>query len=208
MFSRREFLKAFGIQIGGLILGKKVWNGLFSRSLYASEISKRIDCNDTDFDKPNVIIVITDDQGYGDMSCHGNPVIKTPNIDKLYKESVRLTNFHVSPTCAPTRASLMTGRYCNRTGVWHTIMGRSFLRKDEVTLADVFSQNGYQTAIFGKWHLGDNYPYRPQDRGFKESLIFGGGVIGETPIKTKIVHFLFIFLPMHLMGHLMCHISM
>lgn len=131
--------------------------------------------------QPNVILIMTDDQGYGDLACHGNTIIKTPNIDKLHAESTRLTNFHVSPTCAPTRAALMTGHYTNRTGVWHTIGGRSLLRKDEVTIADVFSENKYETAIFGKWHLGDNYPYRPQDRGFKEVLVHGAGGVGQTP---------------------------
>jgi len=130
---------------------------------------------------PNVVLVITDDQGYGDLSCHGNPILRTPNLDLLYRQSVRLTDFHVGPTCAPTRASLMTGRYCNRTGVWHTIMGRSLLRRDEVTMADVFAAGGYRTGIFGKWHLGDNYPFRPQDRGFREVLVHGGGGVGQTP---------------------------
>jgi arylsulfatase A-like enzyme len=129
---------------------------------------------------PNVVLVITDDQGYGDLSCHGNTVLKTPNLDSLYGESVRLTDFHVSPTCSPTRAALMTGRYCNRTGVWHTVMGRSLLRRDEVTMADVFGASGYRTGIFGKWHLGDNYPFRPQDRGFDDTLVHGGGGIGNT----------------------------
>ncbi len=131
--------------------------------------------------KPNVILIITDDQGYGDLACHGNPIIKTPNMDKLRGESVRLTNFHVGPTCAPTRASLLTGRHGNRTGVWHTIMGRSLLRQDEITMGDVFRDAGYTTAIFGKWHLGDNYPFRPQDRGFDESIVHGGGGITQTP---------------------------
>ena len=89
--------------------------------------------------RPNVILIITDDQGYGDLGCHGNPIIKTPNLDSFYDESVRLTNFHVSPTCAPTRASLMTGRYNNRTGVWHTIAGWSLLRENEKTMANMFS---------------------------------------------------------------------
>jgi arylsulfatase A-like enzyme len=123
---------------------------------------------------------MTDDQGYGDLACHGNSIIKTPNLDALHAQSTRLTNFHVGPTCSPTRASLMTGRYCNRTGVWHTVMGRSLLRKDEVTMADVFRAGGYKTGIFGKWHLGDNYPFRPQDRGFDEVLIHKGGGIGNT----------------------------
>ncbi len=130
---------------------------------------------------PNVIIVLTDDQGYGDMSCHGNEYINTPNIDRLHGESARFTDFHVDPTCSPTRAALMTGRYASRTGVWLTYMGRNHLRADEVTMGDVFRSAGYRTAVFGKWHLGDNYPFRPQDRGFDESLIHSGGVVGETP---------------------------
>ena len=129
---------------------------------------------------PNVLLVITDDQGYGDLACHGNAVIETPSLDRLHAQSIRLTDFHVCPTCSPTRASLMTGRYCNRTGVWHTVMGRSLLRKDEVTMADVFRAGGYRTGIFGKWHLGDNYPFRPQDRGFDEVLVHGGGGVGNT----------------------------
>jgi len=131
--------------------------------------------------KPNVVFVITDDQGYGDLACHGNSIIKTPNLDKLHGESVRLTNFHVGPTCAPTRAGLMTGRYCNCTGVWHTIAGRSLIRKDEVTMGDVFRAGGYRTGMFGKWHLGDNYPFRPHDRGFDVALYHGGGGVSQTP---------------------------
>jgi len=130
--------------------------------------------------KPNVIVVITDDQGYGDLGCHGNPIVKTPAIDAFYKKSVRLTDFHVGPTCAPTRAGLLTGRYANRTGVWHTIGGCSILRNEEVTVADVMSENGYQTALFGKWHLGDSYPSRPQDKGFKHVVAHGGGGVGQT----------------------------
>jgi arylsulfatase A-like enzyme len=131
--------------------------------------------------KPNVVLVITDDQGYGDLGCHGNKIIKTPNMDRLHAQSLRLTNFHVESICAPTRAALMTGRYCNRTGVWHTGMGRSLLREDEKTMADIFSATGYKTGIFGKWHLGDNFPFRPQDRGFDEVLIHGGGGARQTP---------------------------
>ncbi|MDX2150790.1 MAG: arylsulfatase [Bryobacteraceae bacterium] len=131
--------------------------------------------------QPNVLLVITDDQGYGDLGCHGNPVLRTPALDRLSARSVRFTNFHVSPTCAPTRASLLTGRYSNATGVWHTIMGRSLLRPGEVTLADCFRGAGYRTGIFGKWHLGDNYPCRPQDRGFEESVVHGGGGVWQTP---------------------------
>ncbi|MEJ6780448.1 MAG: arylsulfatase [Akkermansiaceae bacterium] len=130
---------------------------------------------------PNVIIVITDDQGYGDLSFTGNTAIKTPNIDKLRSQGTLLDNFHVDPTCAPTRSALMTGRYSNRVGVWHTVQGRSMLRKREVTMADVFSKNGYATGIFGKWHLGDCYPYRPEDRGFKHTVYHGAGGVGQAP---------------------------
>lgn len=131
--------------------------------------------------KPNVIIVITDDQGYGDIGAHGNTVIKTPNIDGFYKESYHLTDFHVNPTCAPTRSALMTGRFANSTGVWHTVGGRSLLREDEKTMADMFTENGYATAAFGKWHMGDNYPFRAHDRGFKETVMHYGGGVQQTP---------------------------
>lgn len=130
---------------------------------------------------PNVVFVITDDQGYGDLSVTGNPIIKTPAIDQLHGESVRLTDYHVSPTCAPTRGALMSGHYTNRAGPWHTIRGRSFLRQTSTTWGDVFSAGGYATGMFGKWHLGDNYPYRPEDRGFQEVVRHGGGGVGQTP---------------------------
>jgi arylsulfatase A-like enzyme len=107
--------------------------------------------------QPNVVFVLVDDVGYGDFACNGNPVIKTPNLDKLHDESVRFREFHVSPTCSPTRAALMTGRYSNATGVWHTIHGRSILGSDNVTMAECFKSSGYRTGIFGKWHLGDSH---------------------------------------------------
>ena len=131
--------------------------------------------------RPNVILVMTDDQGYGDLGIHGNSKIRTPNLDALARESVRLTDFHVDPTCAETRSALMTGRYATRVGVWHTVMGRSILQEDETTMAEFFRRAGYRTGMFGKWHLGDNYPYRPIDRGFEEVLAHGGGGIGQTP---------------------------
>ena len=127
------------------------------------------------------MIVITDDQGYGDLSCHGNKVLKTPNLDALYQESTRLTDYHVAPTCSPTRAAMLTGHWTNRTGAWHTINGRSIMRAEETTLAEVFQSAGYATGMFGKWHLGDNYPYRPTDRGFDEVMCHGGGGVGQTP---------------------------
>ncbi|MGD2175238.1 MAG: arylsulfatase [Candidatus Brocadiaceae bacterium] len=132
-------------------------------------------------DRPNVILIMTDDQGYGDIGCLGNDIIRTPNLDQLHPESTRLTDFHVNPLCAPTRAALMTGRYCSRTGVWCTIRGRSLLRRDEVTMADVFAASGYRTGVFGKWHLGDNHPFRPGERGFQETLVHGGGGVCQTP---------------------------
>ena len=131
-------------------------------------------------EKPNIVIVIADDQGYGDLACHGNPVIKTPHLDSLHGESTVLTDYHVAPTCSPTRSALMTGHWTNRTGVWHTIMGRSMLRENEVTIGQHFSPE-YATGMFGKWHLGDNYPYRPEDRGFTEVYRHGGGGVGQTP---------------------------
>ncbi|WDE96506.1 arylsulfatase [Lentisphaera profundi] len=132
-------------------------------------------------ERPNIIIIMTDDQGYGDLSCKGNPILKTPAIDKLFSEGLQLEGFHTDPMCAPTRAGLMTGRYSARTGVWSTLYGRYYMRADETTIADIFSNAGYRTGIFGKWHLGDSYPYRAHDRGFQEAITFGGGVIGEAP---------------------------
>ncbi|MFS0726678.1 arylsulfatase [Paenibacillus sp. 1P07SE] len=131
--------------------------------------------------QPNVVFVITDDQGYGDLGCTGNPLLRTPAIDRFYEQSARFTDYHVGPTCAPTRAGLMTGHYANSTGVWHTIGGRSLLREEEWTLASALRENGYRTGIFGKWHLGDAVPYRPQDRGFETTVIHGGGGISQTP---------------------------
>ena len=133
--------------------------------------------------QPSVVLVITDDQGYGDLGCTGNPVIKTPHTDKLANESVWLTDYHVAPTCSPTRAALMSGHWTNRTRVWHTIMGRSMLRANEGTLGQFFKDNGYETGMFGKWHLGDNYPYRPEDRGFTEVYRHGGGGWGRRPMS-------------------------
>jgi len=125
-----------------------------------------------------VILVLTDDQGYGDLSGHGNPVLTTPHMDALRNEGVRLTNFHVDSYCSPTRAALMTGRYAHRAGVWRTIIGRNLLRDGEMTMAEVFRHNGYRTGHFGKWHLGGNYPYRPIDRGFDEWVGHGDGGTG------------------------------
>ncbi|PKA99204.1 arylsulfatase A-like enzyme [Flavobacteriaceae bacterium MAR_2009_75] len=128
---------------------------------------------------PNVIIIITDDQGYGDLGVTGNPHVKTPAIDKLAKESNRFNNFYVSPVCAPTRSSLMTGRYSLRTGIRDTYNGGATMASNEVTIAEMLKQANYKTGIFGKWHLGDNYPSRPSDQGFDESVIHLSGGMGQ-----------------------------
>ncbi len=132
-------------------------------------------------ERPNVILIITDDQGYGDVGAHGNTILKTPNLDKLHIESIRLTDYHTDPTCSPTRAALLTGRYSTRTTVWHTINGRSLLPTEELTLAEVFKSNDYRTAMFGKWHLGDNAPLRPMDQGFDHVVWHKGGGVSQGP---------------------------
>lgn len=128
---------------------------------------------------PNVILIITDDQGYGDLGFNGNPNIITPALDNFAAESVRFNNFYVSPVCAPTRSSLMTGRYSLRTGVRDTYNGGAIMASSEVTIAEMLKQANFTTGIFGKWHLGDNYPSRPSDQGFDESLIHLAGGMGQ-----------------------------
>ena len=129
--------------------------------------------------KPNIIMVITDDQGMGDLSCMGNEVVKTPNIDRFYENSTRFTDFQVSPTCAPTRAAIMSGRAAFKNGVTHTIMQRERMALDTFTLPQALKTAGYGTGIFGKWHLGDEDAYLPGNRGFDEALIHGSGGIGQ-----------------------------
>ncbi|MDO6604533.1 arylsulfatase [Arenibacter palladensis] len=129
--------------------------------------------------KPNVILVLTDDQGIGDLGCHGNPWLKTPNIDKFYTEAVRMTDFHVSPVCTPTRGAIMTGQYPINNGAWATYKGRDALSGNATTMAEIFRDNGYKTGMFGKWHLGDNYPARPTDLGFDVAVHHKAGGVGE-----------------------------
>src|SRR6188768_225206 len=132
--------------------------------------------------KPNILIVMTDDQGLGDFSYMGNPVLKTPSLDKFAKESVRLTDFHVAPMCSPTRGQLLTGLAALRNGATSVTAGRTFLRPGLPTLPELFAKSGYQTGIFGKWHLGDVYPHRPIDKGFQESVYhLGWGQLQSTP---------------------------
>jgi arylsulfatase A-like enzyme len=128
---------------------------------------------------PNVVLIITDDQGYGDLGFTGNPNVKTPVLDKFAGESIRFNNFYVSPVSAPTRSSLMTGRYSLRTGVRDTNNSGAIMATEEITIAEVLKKAGYATGQFGKWHLGDNYPFRPVDQGFDESLMHLGGGMGQ-----------------------------
>lgn len=131
--------------------------------------------------RPNVIIVMTDDQGYGELSVHGNPILQTPELDRLHGESIRLTDFHVAPMCTPTRGQLLTGMDAVKNGAINVSSGRTLLSHDMKTIANYFQGAGYATGLFGKWHLGDNYPYRPQDRGFDETLWFPSSHIGSVP---------------------------
>src|SRR6266446_2544866 len=130
--------------------------------------------------KPNIVIVMPDDVGYGDYACLGNPVNKTPAVDAFWKQSVRFTDFHVSPTCSPTRSALMTGRHEFKNGVTHTINERERLTLKATTIAQVLKSAGYATGIFGKWHLGDEAQYQPDKRGFDEVYIHGAGGIGQS----------------------------
>lgn len=140
----------------------------FAGSGFAQEITQ-----------PNVVIIMTDDQGYGDLGITGNPHVKSPAIDKFASENIRFNNFYVSPVCAPTRSSLMTGRFSLRTGIRDTYNGGATMAANEVTIAEMLEQAGYKSGIFGKWHLGDNYPSRPNDQGFDESVIHLSGGIGQ-----------------------------
>ena len=130
--------------------------------------------------RPNIILVMTDDQGMGDLSCMGNPILKTPHLDKFYERSTRFREFHVSPTCAPTRAALFSGRHEFRNGVTHTILERERMALSTTTFPKLLAQHGYETGIFGKWHLGDDDEYQPYNRGFTEVFIHGAGGIGQS----------------------------
>lgn len=138
--------------------------------IHAAEIKKQ----------PNIVFIITDDQGYGDISANGNPILKTPHLDQLRSESVRFEDFHVSPTCSPTRSALFSGRHEFKNGVTHTILERERLSLDSITLAQTLRDAGYATGIFGKWHLGDETEYLPSARGFTEMFIHGAGGIGQS----------------------------
>jgi len=131
------------------------------------------------FSQPNVVIFLADDQGWGDLSCHGNTNLATPNIDSLATDGTKLENFYVCAVCAPTRAEFLTGRYHFRTGVSGVSEGAGRLNPDETTLADLFQAAGYATGVFGKWHNGTQSPYHPLDRGFDEFYGFTSGHWGH-----------------------------
>jgi arylsulfatase A-like enzyme len=151
--------------VSGITIGLLLAGGASAQSLEGS--------------RPNIIFVLTDDQGMGDLSCMGNPILKTPHIDRFYEQSTRFTDFHVSPTCAPTRSALMSGRRPFEVGVSHTILQRERMALDVVTFPQALQQAGYTTGLFGKWHLGDAEIYLPQNRGFDEVLMHGAGGIGQ-----------------------------
>lgn len=129
--------------------------------------------------RPNIILIMTDDQGYGDLGFTGKPHVKTTVLDRFAEESICFDNFYVSPVCAPTRSSLMTGRFSLRTGVRDTYNGGAIMASSEITIAEMLKDAGYTTGIFGKWHLGDNYPSRPVDQGFDESVYHLSGGMGQ-----------------------------
>jgi arylsulfatase A-like enzyme len=159
MLPRREFFQVAGLGLAGTMMASRT----------PASPQKR----------PNIIMILSDDQGYGDYGVMGNPVLKTPHIDRLAREGAHMSNFYVSPVCAPTRACLLTGRYNYRTRVVDTWVGRAMMDPQEVTVAELLHRHGYATGLFGKWHLGDCYPMRPQEHGFEEVLVLRGGGIGQ-----------------------------
>ncbi len=168
--NRRTFLKNFGVGVAAFSLSGC---NMLSKKASAGTLSLK-------GSRPNIILVMTDDQGMGDLSCLGNPVLKTPNLDKFYKKSTRFREFHVSPTCAPTRSAIMSGRHEFRNGVTHTILERERMTLSTTTMPQLLQTAGYQTGIFGKWHLGDEDEYQPYNRGFSEVFIHGAGGIGQS----------------------------
>lgn len=160
MQSRRDFLKYVGITATSLGLPGCSTNRARNPNSHST--------------RPNIILILTDDQGYGDVGFHGNEVIQTPNLDQFAKEGVDFSRFYVAPVCSPTRAGIMTGRYHYRTGVTNVGSCGDRIKAEELTIAEILRRSGYATAIYGKWHMGDNYPMRPQDMGFEEAIIHKG----------------------------------
>ena len=162
--NRRDFIKAAGV--GGMALALPHGSFAGTQALAGT--------------RPNIILVMPDDVGCGDYACLGNPIMRTPSVDAFKRESLLLTQFHVSPTCSPCRASLMSGRHEFKNGVTHTILERERMSLKTYTLAQMLKSVGYTTGVFGKWHLGDESTYRPESRGFDEVYIHGAGGIGQT----------------------------
>ena len=148
---------------------------IFVRAIFSVFALGLIEAVDGAGKPPNVVIVLTDDQGFGDVASHGNELVDTPVHDRLAREGARFDRFYVSPVCAPTRASLLTGRYHLRTGVHGVTRGHEIMRDDEVTIAELLKQNGYATGAFGKWHNGSQFPHHPNGQGFDEFLGFCAG---------------------------------
>ncbi len=172
---RRDFLRYTGLGAAGAAfcfprLGKSAPSGFQALEKNFALAGRR----------PNIILILTDDQGYGDLGRNGNTVIKTPNLDKFHDEAAHFEDFHVSPTCSPTRSSIMTGRHEFKNGITHTILERERLTLKATTIAQVLQGAGYATGIFGKWHLGDEDEYQPGRRGFEEVFIHGCGGIGQS----------------------------
>lgn len=157
----------FDLAATALLISSLVWVGCMSAS------------DDSKPSKPNIILIMTDDQGWAQVGFHGNPHIRTPTLDRMAAESTEFTQFYVEPKCAPTRAALLTGRHGYRSRVVDTYLGRTLLDPEAVTLAELLAADGYATGIFGKWHLGDNFPLRPMDQGFQETLVHRGGGLGQ-----------------------------
>jgi arylsulfatase len=176
--SRRELLRWSAAGVAATALGLGWQNAAHGQSQSAtgpaSRPSERLAGK-----RPNIILILTDDQGYGDLGRHGNTIIQTPRLDRLHDESIRFTSCCVSPTCSPTRCAILTGRHEFKSGVSHTAYGRERMSPKATTLAQILKSAGYGTAVFGKWHLGDEQEYQPNRRGFDESLIHGGGRIGD-----------------------------
>lgn len=139
-------------------------------------------------ERPNIIFILTDDQGWWELGAHGNTVIETPTMDRLHKESVTFSHYYSAPVCSPTRAGIMTGRYHLRTGLYNTRFGGDVIDKSEVTVAELLKRAGYRTGLFGKWHLGHYYGYQPNQRGFDEFFGHYQGHIEEYDYPDQLVH--------------------
>lgn len=165
------------------------------RLVLALALAAPVPSRGAESDRPNVLLIMTDDQGWGDLGRNGNPFLKTPVLDGFGDEAVRFDRFYVSPVCSPTRAALLTGRYALRTGVTGVARGRETMRSDEVTIAELFRDAGYATGCFGKWHNGPHYPNHPNGQGFEEFFGFCGGHTNDyfdpvlerngKPVRTK-----------------------